>query len=395
LLYKGHKAAGVKVYLYKSDYRSRIMKVFMAGKTAKMAINLIMLIILLFVHIEQQGGVYAVFFNLDEAEDISDSIIRIFRNRNDAIINGDLKLIESLYDTNTKYGIWAHQHELAKVKYIHNWEQKQGVKFIKIVPAVKVRSIKPKGEKLTFNLLCSAEYRYIYENEPDKVNSFRIGTYHVLDLLNKDGTWIITREWYKDPFEDFLDLKKMNVDSINQYISTHEARDLSGIGNRRQNAVKYADRYCGAASEERHGYRYNNKYRNYNSLGGDCANFASQILHEGGEFRKNYTWNYDSKGATRAWINAEGFKNYMLYSGRASLIACGKYEKVYKASYKLLPGDFIAYEKKGDIIHISVVTGADSKGYSLVSCHNTDRNRAPWDLGWNSDIRFWLIHVHF
>ncbi len=36
----------------------------------------------------------------------------------------------------------------------------------------------------------------------------------------------------------------------------------------------------------------------------------------------------------------------MIYSGRASVIAHGDYEKVYKASYKLLPGDFVAYEKK-------------------------------------------------
>ena len=51
----------------------------------------------------------------------------------------------------------------------------------------------------------------------------------------------------------------------------------------------------------------------------------------------------------------------MISSGRASLIAYGNYEKVYKASYKLLPGDFVAYEKKGKVTHISVVTGADSK----------------------------------
>ena len=38
----------------------------------------------------------------------------------------------------------------------------------------------------------------------------------------------------------------------------------------------------------------------------------------------------------------------MLNSGRASVIARGSYEnKFIKASIKLLPGDFIAYEKKG------------------------------------------------
>ena len=74
----------------------------------------------------------------------------------------------------------------------------------------------------------------------------------------------------------------------------------------------------------------------------------------------------------------------------------GNYEKVYKDSYKLLPGDFVAYEKKGDITHISVVSGADSKGYTLVTCHNTDRCDVPWDLGWSDKkMKFWLIRVHF
>lgn len=365
-------------------------------KVAKGLAGLLLLAAVLFLFIEQPAGVRDVFFRLSESEDLTDSIDQIFHNRNKAIISGDLKLIESMYDTSTKYGTWAYQHESTKVKYIDNWEKKQGVRFTEIIPTVKIRSIKPKGEKFTVNLMCSTEYKYVYENEPDIVNSFRIGTYHVLDLLHQNEVWIITREWYNDPFEDTLNLGRINTDSISQFISAHAARDLSGIGDRRKNAVEYAAKYCGAASEEKYGFKYNKKYRNYNSQGGDCANFASQILHEGGKFRKNHSWNYNKGGATRAWVNADGFKSYMLYSGRASLIAQGSYEKVYKASYKLLPGDFVAYEKKGDITHISVVTGADSKGYSLVTCHNTDRNNVPWDLGWSgSKIKFWLIRVHF
>ena len=86
----------------------------------------------------------------------------------------------------------------------------------------------------------------------------------------------------------------------------------------------------------------------------------------------------------------------MIYSGRATTIASGKYKDVLNASYKLLPGDYIAYERKGKVCHISVVTGADSKGYTLVNSHNTDRYRVPWDLGWsNSNIRFRLVRVHY
>lgn len=329
-------------------------------------------------------------------EEIKDAIEQIFRNRNTAILNGDVEILDSIYDTNTKYGVWACDYEKKKMKYIHNWGEKQGAKFTQITPTIVIRKIKKVGEKFSVNLLCSTEYKYVYEKEPEAINISRIGTYHMVELLNKDGTWIIVKEWYKDPFGDSLNLDNIKADSIKQYIVSQNARDLSTINDRRKKAVEYADEYCGAASDESYGFRYNKKYRNYNSQGGDCANFASQVLYEGGKFRKNKSWNYDAHGATHSWLNADGFKSYMINSGRASLIAYGNYEKVYKASYKLLPGDFVAYEKKGDIVHISMVTAADSLGYSLVTCHNSDRNKVPWDLGWSDkNIKFWLVRVNY
>ena len=85
----------------------------------------------------------------------------------------------------------------------------------------------------------------------------------------------------------------------------------------------------------------------------------------------------------------------MINSGRASYITKGSYKQVYKDAYNLRPGDFVAYEKGGKIVHISVVTGLDSKGYPLVTCHNTDRLLVPYDLGWsNPNIKFHLINVH-
>jgi hypothetical protein len=331
-----------------------------------------------------------------EKEEVTKVIEDIFRYRNEAILNGDLEFIESMYDMKTKYGNWAFQYEQRKVKYVHNWAEKQGVRFVEINPTVVIRRLRGGNGSYSANLLCSTEYKYSYEDQPEVINSSRIGTYHNLNLINKDGAWIITKEWYKDPFGDSLNLENIKADDIKQYILSQPVRDLSTIAERRKKAVEYSDMYCGAASEEKYGFKYNKKYRDYNPQGGDCANFASQVLHEGGKFKKNGSWNYDKGGATGSWVNADKFKNYWVGSGRASVIAHGSYEKVYKASYKLLPGDFVAYEIKGDITHISVVTGADSKGYTLVSCHNSDRNKVPWDLGWSSKkIRYWLVRVHF
>lgn len=329
-------------------------------------------------------------------EEVTDIVTHIFENRNKAIINEDVEFIQSIYDTDTKYGTWAFQYEQKKMKYINNWGEKQGVKFTSITPTLLFRSIKNNNGGYSVNLLCSTEYRYVYEDTPSVENVSRIGTYHTLQLKNKDGIWVISKEWYKDPFGDSLNLEKLKTDSIKPFILSQLPRDLSSIGERRINAVDYAMRFCGAASYGENGFKYNKKYRDYNPQGGDCANFASQILYEGGKFKRNSNWNYDKNGATGSWVNAGTFMKYMTGSGRASLIAHGSYEKIYKASFKLLPGDFIAYEKKGDINHISTVTACDSKGYALVTCHNSDRYNVPWDLGWsNTNIKFWLVHVNY
>lgn len=333
----------------------------------------------------------------DEDEHIKAYVDNIFQMRNKAILTQDLDSIQKLYDTDIKFGQWAYEYEEKKIKYINNWAEKQGVKFIDIVPKIIIRSCKPSKDKDKYQLyiLCNTEYKYIYPDDESKVNSSRIGTYHSMQLTNKDGEWIITKEWYTDPFADSLSLENIKADKIKEYISSQPERDISNIGERREACIDYAMKYCGAATLEENEYKYNKKYKNFNCEGGDCANFASQILHEGGKFKETSAWNYDKGNATGPWLNADKFTSYMINSGRASVIARGSYEKVYKASYKLLPGDFVAYEKKGDITHISVVTGADSKGYSLVTCHNTDRNNVPWDLGWSDKkMTFWLVHVN-
>lgn len=328
-------------------------------------------------------------------EEMLEKIEEICERRNTALLEQDLKTVEPLYDKNTRNSVWAYEHEEKKMKYLHNWADKQGIRFTDIKSKIKINYIKPKGSGFLINFINSTEYKYMYTDDAYSTNLLRIGTYHSLDLVKKDDAWVITREWYTDPFADSLNLDNLKVDEFKKHILSQVPRDFSNLNARRVGAVEYADLYCGAAADDETGFKYNKKYKDYNPLGGDCANFASQILHEGGKFKKTPVWNYD-KGGGQAWLNAQAFKNYMLNSGRASTIAYGTYNKVFKASYKLLPGDFIAYEKKGKVTHISVVTGADSKGYSVVNCHNTDRYRVPWDLGWSDKgIKFWLVRVHY
>lgn len=320
----------------------------------------------------------------------------LFDYRNKAILEQNEEILKELYDTDKKTGLWAYEHEVEKMKYLKNWSSKQGVTFNDIKTKVKIRKVKEKETDL-YGIICNVatDYNYSYENEKDVKSIFRIGTEHYLNVKIKDNQYIITKEWYTDPFADSLNLENIKSDDIRSYILAQQKPDIQ-LTQEQQKAIDYAHRYCGVSTEEEYEFKFNREYKNFNPDGGDCANFASQIMYESGRFKKNSIWNYNNRDGTKAWVNAQGFKNYILNSGRGSLICKGSYEETYKESYNLRPGDFVAYEKGGRITHVSTVTGMDSKGYPLVTCHNTDRLLVPWDLGWsNKTIRFHLIRVHY
>ncbi|OON93997.1 MAG: amidase domain-containing protein [Candidatus Epulonipiscioides saccharophilum] len=319
---------------------------------------------------------------------------KIIEKRNNYILYENYGKLENLYDITLDASRHAFEHEAIKTEYLKNWASKQGVTFTNISSEIKIKKIKDCSDGLynmTFNV-CTT-YEYLYNNEPEKINKFKLGTLHYIHLQKENDEYKILQEWYTDPFSDSLELKTKETDEHTQYLMS-QIRPEFIPSEYLAKAIEYAHNYCGLGPSE-HMFEYNKNYIDCNPVGGDCANFASQIMYESGIFEKNDSWNYINEGTTN-WINAQGFSFYLLKSGRASLIDKGVYEVLYKSAFKMRPGDIVAYEKDGRIIHVSTVSALDSKGYPLVTCHNTDRLIVPYDLGWsNSNIIFYLIDVHY
>lgn len=333
----------------------------------------------------------------EELKEIFTTVINdLLRTRNTCILKGDEESLKKFYNLDRKTSLWAYESEVIKIKYLKNWAQKQAVTFKDIHSVMHMRKVRQRESNLfgmTFNVATAFTYSYL--DTPDVNNTFYLGTSHYVHLLKEGDKYCIVKEWYTDPFADSLNLENIKSEEVKNFILNHEAPHATP-DERTQQAVNYAHQYCGIPTGNEIIFKYNPNYENFNPVGGDCANFASQIMHEGGKFKKNTTWNYDKGSATKAWVNAQGFKNYIVHSGRGSYIAKGKYKDIYKDAFLMRPGDFVAYEKKGKIVHISTVTGLDSKGYPLVTCHNTDRLLVPYDLGWSNDnITFHLIDVYY
>jgi hypothetical protein len=340
---------------------------------------------------------FSTFAETSESPNFENVISSLFAVRDSCVFLGNTDPLKKVFVTDERNGRWALEYEGARASYLAQWAAKQGVSFRDIHTDIQILRSRAVGRGYAFYLVASTEYTYAYSDTPDTTTSFRLGSYHSLDLIPGEaaGTWVISREWYDDPFAKSFD-DSLYTPEMTNTITSHTPADHSQLSAARLGAVRYADQYCGKASDGSNGYLYNTEYTDYNALGGNCANFASQVLFEGGGFKKTSRWNYRNGKGSRAWINAQGFKDFLIYSGRGSLIARGKYADVHQAVFDLLPGDIIAYADRSGITHISVVTDQDSKGCPLVNSHNLDRYRVPWDIGWNAaGYSFYLIRMNY
>ena len=124
-------------------------------------------------------------------------------------------------------------------------------------------------------------------------------------------------------------------------------------------AVAYAHQYY---------ENYNPAYPNYNSSGGDCANFVSQCLYAGG-LKQDSVW----YSGSRAWISCNNQINYFK----------GKGYKVidYASASDIKPGNPVYYYNGSKITHTAICVGYDSNGTPLVAAHNKNHWNYEWTLG--------------
>lgn len=373
-----------------------------------------------------QSPILSLPANSYDENELKTEVENIYKKRSSAFVTGDLLSLKDLFDTSEKYGKWALQHEIKRIKYLHAWSKLRGMKFTNVDSTVRVKKIYPGSKVVKMALEESYKFDYMYSQDAIPVNnSFGVGIRHTLSLIKKNDKWTVYNDWYTDCFEDALQAYSGEIqenlippDSQNTYnlnsnhipTSTINTQNFKRPYYNRKKAVEYADKFCGAAWGSTNNFKYNNKYRDFNGIGGDCTNFASQILgdKEGGNLPMDYTWRceylkYGNSGGTMAWVNADGLKNHLISSGRGSVLKRGTFKDLTtpEPNYpggivqKLQLADLVCYEKKGNIDHFAIITGHDSHGYPLVNSHTTDRYHVPWDLGWGDNkIRFFLIHIN-
>lgn len=386
-----------------------------------MKIKFNFLLILTLLLISNIFNIKTVF--AEESESPESALQNIYDKRSEAFITGDVDSFKEYYDTSQKFGVWALEHEIKRIQYLNSWAAERNMKFMKVQSAIRINRKRGNDCRVVMAVEETYKFDYIYPEKQDNyLNSFGVGIRHSVNMVKKQDKWVIYNDWYTDCFEDalkaysgdtnmepFQNKKESSNENNKAYIDYKWQEELS---EKRMKSVAYADKYCGAAWGSGNNYKYNKKYMDYTGIGGDCTNFVSQTLgdkKEGAALPFRNGWHCECPKAGRgsgskAWVNTDAFMSHLIYSGIGRVIKKGTFSQITKPSDTdiqgfagaTMPGDVVAYEKKGNIDHFAIITSKDSNGYPLVNSHTTDRYHVPWDLGWGDNgIKFFLIHINY
>ena len=160
-----------------------------------------------------------------------------------------------------------------------------------------------------------------------------------------------------------------------------------------QSIIPY-DRAAAVAYAHRWAYRRNPAFYDYEALGGDCTNFASQCLYAGTgvmNFTPEFGWYYrTANDKAPAWTGVEYFYNFLTRSQTTP----GPFGAA-TALEMLMPGDFIQLRLSGSAFgHTPVVVAIGSPATldnTLVAAHSYDVDYRPLSTYYFEEIRF--LHV--
>jgi hypothetical protein len=156
------------------------------------------------------------------------------------------------------------------------------------------------------------------------------------------------------------------------------------IGYNRETAVAYAHKWA---------YGRNPRYYNFDGIGGDCTNFASQVLYAGSGIM-NYSgllgWYYNNVDSrSPSWTGVEYLYNFLIRNK-----GVGPYAAVTDV-WNMVPGDIIQLKFNGNTFQHSPVvvqTGIPASiDNILIAAHTFDADYRPINTYSYTDIRF--IHI--
>lgn len=241
----------------------------------------------------------------------------------------------------------------------------------------------------------------IYEITSYNLKGHRVtskeGNSHSISLEKTNGEWNVVSDSYNEPIGNMLDQglsisdikEKLFVDTIVSYNKTNEATILSGTYNRSL-AVSYADQYW---------TNYNPAYTDFSGMGGDCTNFVSQCIRNGGApddtsgtQGSQWWYNLGTHARTPSWAGVDELYEYLMNNTNG-----GPKGTLTTNLYSVNLGDVIQIDRHsngGDYTHTTIVTEIQYEDipYLYVNAHSSNQYHYYYD-NYPGDKRFIKISI--
>ena len=168
---------------------------------------------------------------------------------------------------------------------------------------------------------------------------------------------------------------------------------LYGYGRNETDRVLRYDREAAVAYAHEWAMGRNPRYYDFEEIGGDCTNFASQVLYAGSNqmnFTPLYGWYYiNSYNRTPSWTGVEYLYRFLISNKGAGPFA------VEIDITEIMPGDIIQISFANNVFsHSPVVVSAGippSIGSIRIAAHTYDRDNYPlYEYNWQA-LRF--LHI--
>lgn len=164
---------------------------------------------------------------------------------------------------------------------------------------------------------------------------------------------------------------------------------LVQIPYHREAVVMYANQWA---------LRRNPKYANFDGMGGDCTNFASQCLFAGCGVMNTTPdtgWYYYSLAQRApAWSGVEALYRFLTTNARnpAAVGSTGPYATETRDPRLVQPGDLVQLgDSAGHFYHTPVITRVDTPTKIWVAAHTFDTKDRPLSSYTYGQLRF--LHI--
>lgn len=290
----------------------------------------------------------------------------------------------------------------ARATMLDAMEDRMLIEIVAADVTLKVCDVKEENDKL---VLAVNEWTFFdyddLEGEGDAIDASGYGVDHTITLVKCGGSWLIETDYFEDtlmglpsPEGDKASaaktlkdggLRQAGVSAINGKL-TQKANYTIYSAYNPTNAVAYSEKwvYHSPTSGNYESY-YNPEWPNYNSVGGDCANYTSQSIYAGGMpmaagavYGTDGWFHYSSTNRSASWTGAKQLRTYMS-NARGKVINSPSNSQVWMGCPM-----FVDWYSDGSYDHAYFCVGQNSSGTAIINSHNSDKYHVKWNYGYSS-----------